>query len=476
MSISQSDVEQALEELSSQETPLFSQVSYESGDETSDSEFIDKMPRSKSYVKLSQGVQGRSIRYGTQMGEPGKSELTFIQKRFERTMPGRLLHGLRNEDSKEKIKGDFFEAISFVKRGMQKIVADDFTAAFQEKKPKAWNFEWYLFVTWVLGVILRYAILLPIRILIFASGILLASLIASTTFIFRSNKIKAFLNKLAFKIFTEGCVLSWHASVAYHGNVPKNFRNTVIVANHTTMIDAVLMMRRQLVSIVGQHHGGLAGLVQDTILSPLEPIWFERGAQKDRKQTVRKIKNHLQTSNIPILLFPEGTCVNNEYCVMFKKGAFELDATIIPVAIRYNKIFVDAFWNSRKKSLPIYLLGVMASWGLVADIYFLDPMTKQENETPIQFAERVKNVIAKKAKLKNVSWDGYLKYIKLSDKFKDGRSQVLGAYLKRKFQVSKMKSNTANSEFDENPNSRLIKNRLGLSITSPNEFEKKKIK
>jgi hypothetical protein len=26
----------------------------------------------------------------------------------------------------------------------------------------------------------------------------------------------------------------------------------------------------------------------------------------------------------PLLIFPEGTCVNNEYCVMFKRGAFDL--------------------------------------------------------------------------------------------------------------------------------------------------------
>jgi len=32
---------------------------------------------------------------------------------------------------------------------------------------------------------------------------------------------------------------------------------------------------------------------------------------------------------------------------MFKRGAFEMDAVVHPVAIKYNKIFVDAFWNSR---------------------------------------------------------------------------------------------------------------------------------
>ena len=52
----------------------------------------------------------------------------------------------------------------------------------------------------------------------------------------------------------------------------------------------------------------------------------------------------------PLLIFPEGTCVNNEYCVMFKRGAFDLGATVCPIAIKYNKSFVDAFWNSKRQS------------------------------------------------------------------------------------------------------------------------------
>jgi hypothetical protein len=30
------------------------------------------------------------------------------------------------------------------------------------------------------------------------------------------------------------------------------------------------------------------------------------------------------------------------------QGAFELGSAVCPIAIKYNKIFVDAFWNSKK--------------------------------------------------------------------------------------------------------------------------------
>ena len=78
---------------------------------------------------------------------------------------------------------------------------------------------------------------------------------------------------------------------------------------------------------------------------------------KDRKIVGERMKAHVAAPDTtPLLIFPEGTCVNNEYCVMFKRGAFDLGATVCPVAIKYNKIFVDAFWNSRRQSFTNHLV------------------------------------------------------------------------------------------------------------------------
>ena len=64
-----------------------------------------------------------------------------------------------------------------------------------------------------------------------------------------------------------------------------------------------------------------------------------------------RLKEHVaDASRLPLLIFPEGTCVNNKYCVMFKRGAFDLGVDVVPVAIKYDNIFVDAFWNSRRQS------------------------------------------------------------------------------------------------------------------------------
>jgi 1-acyl-sn-glycerol-3-phosphate acyltransferase len=80
---------------------------------------------------------------------------------------------------------------------------------------------------------------------------------------------------------------------------------------------------------------------------------------KDRSLVQRRMMAHVHHPQAtPLLVFPEGTCVNNEYTVMFKRGAFDLGATVCPVAIKYNKIFFDAFWNSRRQAFTTYIVRV----------------------------------------------------------------------------------------------------------------------
>ena len=78
---------------------------------------------------------------------------------------------------------------------------------------------------------------------------------------------------------------------------------------------------------------------------------------KDRALVATRMKQHVvDPETTPLLIFPEGTCVNNEYCVMFKRGAFDLNSVVCPVAIKYNKIFVDAFWNSKRQSFTAHIV------------------------------------------------------------------------------------------------------------------------
>jgi hypothetical protein len=60
---------------------------------------------------------------------------------------------------------------------------------------------------------------------------------------------------------------------------------------------------------------------------------------------------------------------------------------------------------------------LMTAWCVVVDVWFMDPQTIGPGEDAVAFAERVQKMIAKRAGLEAVQWDGYLKYWKPSDRF-----------------------------------------------------------
>jgi glycerol-3-phosphate O-acyltransferase 3/4 len=127
--------------------------------------------------------------------------------------------------------------------------------------------------------------------------------------------------------------------------------------------------------------------------------------------------------NPPILIFPEGTCINNTSVMQFKKGSFEVGSVIYPVAIKYDPKFGDAFWNSSKYSMMQYLYMMMTSWAIVCDVWYLPPMRQNEGETAIDFANRVKSVIAKQGGLVDLVWDGQLKRTKPKKEWRERQQE-----------------------------------------------------
>jgi len=51
-----------------------------------------------------------------------------------------------------------------------------------------------------------------------------------------------------------------------------------------------------------------------------------------------------------------------------------------------------------------YLYMMMSSWSLVCDVWYLPPMNKAHDESAIDFANRVKAVIAKQGGLVDLAW------------------------------------------------------------------------
>ncbi|ODM91616.1 Glycerol-3-phosphate acyltransferase 3 [Orchesella cincta] len=202
------------------------------------------------------------------------------------------------------------------------------------------------------------------------------------------------------------------AIVDESGSIVRGFEGGggICVANHTSPIDVVVLAVDNCYDMIGQRHGGFLGILQRALARASSHIWFERSEMKDREAVARRLKEHVEDkTKLPILIFPEGTCINNSAVMQFKKGSFEVGGVIYPVAIKYDARFGDPFWDSSKYSMLQYLYMMMTSWAIVCDVWYLPPMTRKQGESAVDFANRVKSLIARKGGLVDLDWDGQLK-------------------------------------------------------------------
>lgn len=221
------------------------------------------------------------------------------------------------------------------------------------------------------------------------------------------------------------------------------------------MVDWLLLMYYAPFCAVGQLQSSRPSIywLQTEFLKSLHCIFFNRAESKDRTLAMQRIKEHcLDKSRPRLVIFPEGTCVNNEYCIQFKKGTFSLGLEVCPVAIKYNKSFIDAYWISRARSFPMHLVDIMTSWAMVAEVTFLEPQTinSNEGETAIQFSGRCKKMIADAAGLKNVDWNGYLKHYRPSERVINAQKKVMAENMDQLYQqMFTMNENSRKSIIDQ---------------------------
>uniref|UniRef100_A0AAY4AS00 Phospholipid/glycerol acyltransferase domain-containing protein n=1 Tax=Denticeps clupeoides TaxID=299321 RepID=A0AAY4AS00_9TELE len=315
---------------------------------------------------------------------------------------------------------DMSDILYFCRRGVESIVDDEVTKRFTAEELESWNLltrsnynlhhiSARLTVLWGLGVLIRYGFLLPLR-------------YKNKLYPHPTSKV----NLMCYRI----CVRALTAIITYHDsdNKPKN--GGICVANHTSPIDVLILASDGCYSMVGQAHGGLMGFIQKTLVKACPHIWFERSEVKDRHLVAKRLSDHVaDKTKLPILIFPEGTCINNTSVMMFKKGSFEIDCTIYPVAIKYDPRFGNAFWNSSKFRMVTYLLHMMSSWAVVCSVWYLPPMKREEGEDAVQFANRVKSAIARKGGLVDLLWDGGLKRSKVKEVFKEEQQKLYSKVL-----------------------------------------------
>ncbi|KAM3727000.1 Glycerol-3-phosphate acyltransferase [Dirofilaria immitis] len=314
------------------------------------------------------------------------------------------------------------DSMHLVKAGIEAVIQDDVTSRFEAEQLVSWNMlsrtslsfnqfiNWKLSVIWALGFLFRYTVLLPMRLVLLFTGV--GFLIVSTAVI---GLLPEGSQK---RWFNERCMLCGYqilsscvSAVITFNNRENRARNGgICVANHTSPIDVMVLSTDCTYDLVGQRQGGFLGILQRALSRASSHIWFERGEARDRLFVTEKLKEHVDDTNLlPILIFPEGTCINNTSVMMFKKGSFEVGTTIYPIAMKYDSRFGDPFWNSSQHGWFENCFRMLTSWAIICDVWYLEPMKKFPNENAIDFSNRVKKEIAMRGGLVDLQWDGELK-------------------------------------------------------------------
>jgi len=374
------------------------------------------------------------------LGEGGSEFLhrnEIDKHKLGKTLDSRIIQTFKDRDNSEAF--ELSDILPYLRDGVGVILDDDFSLCFKKDVEQPWNFTWYLMFTWLLGIVFRYCVLCPIRILILSGGfVVFMTGIWITGVIYKDDSMKRNKIELALvKFLAQAFITAFGGVIKYHGVLPRKKANQVFVANHSTMNDVLLLLQLRPFCIVGQAHSAkFVKYLQNVVLRSLKCIWFDRKAKNDRELVKRKLKEHISDPKNPrLLLFPEGTCVNNEYCVQFKRGAFSLgdEVEVCPVAIKYNKLFSDPYWLSREQPFHMHVLELMCSWAVVADVWFLPPQKRKIEETVDEFAARVKKMISSAGGLKNVEWNGYLKHYKPSARVIQAKKRLFKERLLKRF-------------------------------------------
>lgn len=327
----------------------------------------------------------------------------------------------------QKTKRTFLhDAVDFVTLGSHSLQRDDFSDCFKPLSPHSFRRSGILYV---FSFFIRYFVLFPLRVIVFTVGVFLIGLLFLYGKYFRSyGAIQD-----SFIIFNKFMMLILNCHVTHKGTKKMRSEPHVYVSNHTTFLDYLILGSHKFShACISEGHPGLFGFIITHILSKNGSIGFKRSDKQDRAQVAEKIKEHIHDRKAPMLIFPEGTCVNNESIVLFQKGAFELGTLICPVGIKYKKEIIDPYWNRREHGFTLHLFYLFTRWGINVEVCWMGPVHKRDEEDPITFSHRVKRIISRKMKLRNTIWNGYFKSSPVLNDREILKECFISVYLKMK--------------------------------------------
>eukprot|EP00871_Galdieria_phlegrea_P001000 jgi/Galph1/1900/GphlegSOOS_G555.1 len=189
-----------------------------------------------------------------------------------------------------------------------------------------------------------------------------------------------------------------------------------LVANHTSMLDILLIMSICMPSFVSKETVSKIPLI-GRIATGMQCLYVNRSS---RGGVSSMVMNRQQAcaqgvSNTPLLIFPEATTTNGHFLIKFHTGVFLAGLPVIPVAIKYHyRRFSPTYETIRSLSYIYKLLTQLYNQVeyVILPVYFPNEI---ERKDPHIYANNVRLVLQKElsVRLSESTYQDKLEYHRL---------------------------------------------------------------
>jgi len=200
----------------------------------------------------------------------------------------------------------------------------------------------------------------------------------------------------------------------------------IVVANHTSFTDPLLLFGEYFVSAVGAVDNLRAPII-GTICQAIQTITVDRRDERSRHQVVEEIKARAGWASLSdaekeaqygpgaaelewpqVMLYPEGSTTNGVALISFKQGAFVAKKPVQPVLISYTHPYpynrFHPAWVSAGPGILVLLLRLWSEPLNYASLRFLPVMSPLPSELPEDvdcavYARRVRRQMAEELRV-----------------------------------------------------------------------------
>jgi 1-acyl-sn-glycerol-3-phosphate acyltransferase len=205
--------------------------------------------------------------------------------------------------------------------------------------------------------------------------------------------------RLGFRLFFLSIGNVW---IRVNGKMDHSVR--FVIGNHLTILDGFLIATLRNVTIVLQKKW-VSNFLSRTFFDTTHPVYIGHRHRGNTKEIIDRADD---TSEPPVMIFPEGTSTNGEILLQFHRTAFLTPYKVQPMLIRYWMPFVPKGWNTIayvRQSALSYIWQLISMPLFIIEVDCLQPIAMEvEGKADIDtFTRNAQIIVANHLKIKAVS-------------------------------------------------------------------------